>query len=192
LKKNIGPALWLCPTPVVLVGTYDENEKPNLATLAWVGICCSEPPSVQVSIRKNRHTHAAIVAREVFSVNVPSVKYVVETDFAGLTSGKDTDKFAATKLTPVRGQMIDAPLVMEFPISMECRLTHTLSLGSHDMFVGEILACWADDAVLGGNGKPDPKKIDPLAFTTEGGYFGLGDFIATSHNVGRKLWNSDQ
>ena len=187
MKKNIGPELGICPSPVVLVGTYDENDKPNLITLAWVGICCSDPPAVQVSVRQNRHTHAAIVARKAFSVNVPSVKYVIETDYVGLTSGKRTDKFGATKLTPERCQTIDAPMAAEFPVSMECRLIHTLSLGSHDMFVGEIAACWVDDSLLGVNGKPDHRKVDPLVFTMDGRYFGLGDFIATAHDVGRKL-----
>ena len=187
MKKNIGAELGICPTPVVLAGTYDENDKPNLITLAWVGVCCSEPPSLQVSIRKSRRSHAAIVERKVFSVNVPSAKYVIETDYAGIESGSNADKFGVTKLTPVRGEIIDAPLVMEFPISMECRLTHTLELGSHDMFVGEILACWVDDSVLDGNGKPDPKKVDPLTFTIGAGYFGLGDFIAASHSSGKKL-----
>ena len=187
MKKNIGPELGVCLTPVVVVGTYDERDKPNLITLAWVGICCSDPPSVQVSIRKSRHSHAAIVARKVFSVNVPSTKYVVETDYAGLASGKHADKFDISKLTPIRGEMTGAPMVMEFPISMECRLTHTLELGTHDMFVGEIVACWVDDAALNGNGKPDPRKVDPFAFTIGGGYFGLGNYIAASHNVGEKL-----
>ena len=187
MKKNIGAELGIYPTPVVVVGTYDENDKPNLITLAWAGVCCSEPPSVQVSIRKSRHTHAAITARKVFSVNVPSAKYVIETDYAGIASGRNADKFEVTKLTPVRGGVIDAPLVLEFPISMECRLTHTLPLGSHDMFVGEIVACWVDEAVLGENGKPDPKKVDPLAFTVDGSYFGLADFIAASHSSGKKL-----
>ena len=191
MKKNIGPELGIYPTPVVVVGTYDENDKPNLITLAWVGVCCSEPPSVQISIRKNRHTYAAIVARKVFSVNVPSAKYIVETDYVGVASGKDVNKFDVTKLTPVRGEMIDAPMVMEFPVSMECRLTHTLSLGTHDLFVGEIVACWVEDTVLGENGKPDPQKIDPPVFTTDGRYFGLGGFIAASHNVGKKLLNKN-
>ena len=191
MKKNMGPELGICPTPVVVVGTYDENDKPNLATLAWVGVCCSEPPSVQVAIRKSRHSYASILARKAFSVNVPSVKYVVETDYAGIASGKHENKFDVTKLTPVRGGMTDAPMVMEFPISMECRLTHTLLLGSHDIFIGEILACWVDEAVLDGNGKPDPKKVDPLAFSISGGYFGLGNFIAASHNVGKKMLNNN-
>jgi flavin reductase (DIM6/NTAB) family NADH-FMN oxidoreductase RutF len=187
MKKNIGAELGLCMTPVVVVGTYDENDKPNLVTLAWVGVCCSEPPSVQVAIRKSRHTHAAIVARKAFSVNVPSAKYIVETDYAGLASGKHADEFDVAKLTPVRGEKVDAPMVREFPISMECRLTHTLELGTHDMFVGEIVACWVDDAALGENGKPDPKKVDPFAYTSGGGYFRLGDFITASHDIGKKL-----
>ena len=189
MKKNIGPELGIYPTPVVVVGTYDENDKPNLITLAWAGVCCSEPPSVQISIRKNRHTHAAITARKVFSVNIPSAKYVTEADYAGIASGKNADKFETTKLTPVRGEKIDAPMVMEFPVSMECRLTHTLELGTHDMFVGEIIACWVDGPALDGNGRPVPQKIDPLVYTIGKGYFGLGNFVAPSHNVGKKLWD---
>ncbi|MDR1376248.1 MAG: flavin reductase family protein, partial [Synergistaceae bacterium] len=169
MKKNIGAELGIYPTPIVVVGTYDKDDKPNIATLAWTGICCSEPPSVQVSIRKSRHTHAAIVERKVFSVNVPSVKYIAEADYAGIVSGKDTDKFQVTKLTPARGELLDVPLVAEFPISMECRLTHTLELGSHDLFVGEIVACWVAEEALR-NGRPDPKKVDPLAFAPSGGY----------------------
>ena len=187
MKKNIGPELGICPTPVVLVGTYDENDKPNLITLAWVGVCCSDPPSVQVSIRRGRHTYAAIAARKVFSVNVPSAKYVVEADYVGLASGKNADKFDVTKLTPARCQVVDAPMVAEFPISMECRLAHTLVVGTHDMFIGEIVACWVDDAVLDGEGKPDPHKIDPMAYAIGEGYFGLGSFIAASYDAGKKL-----
>ena len=191
MKNNVGPELGIYPTPLVVVGTYDKSDKPNLITLAWVGVCCSEPPCVQVSVRQNRHTYAAIAARRVFSVNVPSAKYVAETDYAGLASGRSADKFGVTKLTPMRGEVVDAPMIMEFPISMECRLMHTLSLGSHDMFVGEIVACWVDDAVLGENGKPDPQKVDPFTFSVGGGYFGLGGFIAASHNVGRKLLDNN-
>jgi flavin reductase (DIM6/NTAB) family NADH-FMN oxidoreductase RutF len=185
-KKNIGPALELCPTPVVVVGTYDGDGRPNIATLAWVGVCCSEPPSIQISLRKSRHTHGAITARGAFSVNIPPARYVAETDYVGLASGRDADKFKVAGLTPVRGETLDVPMVLEFPISMECRLTHTLELGSHDLFVGEVVACWVDEAVLNEKGKADPKKVNPLTFTTSG-YFGLGEFIAASHNVGRKL-----
>jgi flavin reductase (DIM6/NTAB) family NADH-FMN oxidoreductase RutF len=189
LKRNIGAALGIYPTPVVVVGTYDKDNKPNIATLAWAGICCSEPPSVQVSIRKSRHTHGAIAERKVFSVNIPSAQYVAETDYVGIVSGKDVDKFQAAKLTPLRGESLDVPLVAEFPISMECRLTHTLELGSHDLFVGEIVSCWvAEEALQGsGKGKINPKKIEPLVFAPGGGYFGLSDLLADSFSVGKKL-----
>jgi flavin reductase (DIM6/NTAB) family NADH-FMN oxidoreductase RutF len=186
LKKNIGAELGIYPTPVVVVGTYDKSDKPNIATLAWTGVCCSEPPSVQISIRKSRHTHAAILERKVFSVNIPSAKYAAETDYVGIVSGKDVDKFKVAKLTPVRGEFLDVPLVAEFPVSMECRLTHTLELGSHDLFVGEIVSCWIAEEALQ-NGKPDSKKIDPLAFTLDGGYFGLSDLLAHGFSAGKKL-----
>jgi len=186
-KKNIGAKLGLYPTPVVVAGTYDENDKPNLATLAWAGICCSDPPCVQISLRKARHSYAAITSRKVFSVNIPSAKYFVETDYAGIASGKNADKFDVTKLTPVRGEKVNAPMVLEFPVSMECRLIHTLELGVHDMFIGEILACWVDEAVLDENGVPDIQKIDPFVFAVGMKYYGLGGFIANSHSVGKKL-----
>lgn len=187
MKKNTGARLGVYPTPVVVVGTYDKDGKANIATLAWVGVCCSEPPSVQISLRQNRHTYAAIVERGAFSVNVPSAKYLVETDYAGIASGRDFDKFAATGLTPVRGEVLDVPLVEEFPISMECRLTHTLELGSHDLFVGKIVACWADSEVLLEAGRIDCKKLDPLLFMLNGEYFGIGGYLAASHSSGRRL-----
>ena len=99
MRKNIGAKARGFPTPIVLVGTTDAEGRHNLVTLAWAGICCSEPPSIQVSLRPSRHSHAAIVASKVFSVNIPSQKYVVETDFCGIASGRDTDKPAVAGLS---------------------------------------------------------------------------------------------
>ncbi|MDR3265911.1 MAG: flavin reductase family protein [Synergistaceae bacterium] len=186
MKKNLGPKLGIYPTPVVVVGTFDGTGKPNLVTLAWTGICCSEPPMVQISVRKSRHTHAAIVERKVFSVNIPSMKYVVETDYCGIVSGKDVNKFEVAKLTPVRGELTDAPLILEFPVSMECRLVHTLELGSHDMFVGEIVATWVE-ADIASETKVDAQKIDPLAFMLNGEYRGLSDLLVPGFTTGKKL-----
>ncbi|MDR1730482.1 MAG: flavin reductase family protein [Synergistaceae bacterium] len=187
MKKNLGPKLGLYPTPIVVVGTYDKNGRPNLATLAWTGICCSEPPMIQISLRKSRYTHAAIVEQKVFSVNIPSAKYLVETDYCGIASGKDVDKFSDTRLTPVRGEVLNVPLVQEFPVSMECRLAHTLELGSHDLFLGEIAATWMESAVLQETGKPDVKKMDPLAFILSGEYYGLAEALGPSFSSGKKL-----
>ncbi|MDR3230630.1 MAG: flavin reductase family protein [Synergistaceae bacterium] len=186
MKKNLGPKLGIYPTPVVVVGTFDGAGKPNLATLAWTGICCSEPPMVQISVRKSRHTHAAIAAQKVFSVNIPSTKYVAETDYCGIASGRDADKFRVANLTPVRGEVLDVPLVLEFPVSMECRLVHTLELGSHDMFVGEIVATWVEGGIVSET-KVDAQKIDPLAFMLNGEYRGVSDLLALAFNAGKKL-----
>jgi flavin reductase (DIM6/NTAB) family NADH-FMN oxidoreductase RutF len=187
LKKNAGARLGLYPTPVVLVGTYDGAGKPNLITLAWAGVCCSEPPSVQVSLRKDRYSHAAIMERKVFSVNVPSKKYLAEADYSGIVSGRNVNKFETAGLTPLQGEAVDAPLVAEFPVSMECRMTHVLELGSHDLFVGQIVACWIEEEALREGGKVDAGKIDPLAYMPGGDYFGLGEFLSAGYTVGRKL-----
>jgi flavin reductase (DIM6/NTAB) family NADH-FMN oxidoreductase RutF len=191
MKKNLGPKLGIYPTPVVVVGTFDENGKANLATLAWTGVCCSEPPMVQISVRKSRHTHSAIVKEKVFSVNVPSAKYLVETDYCGIVSGRNVDKFEGAGLTFDRGEVVSVPLVREFPVSMECRLFHTAELGSHDMFVGEIVATWVNDDILQESGVPDAKKIDPLVFILNGVYCGVGDILASSFSAGKKLIKKD-
>ncbi|GHS88462.1 flavodoxin [Synergistales bacterium] len=186
-RKNLGARLGLYPTPVVVVGTYDKDDKPNLITLAWAGICCSEPPCLQISVRKERHSWSAITERGAFSVNVPSKKYVVETDYIGIASGRSADKFAATGLTPVKGELVDAPLVAEFPVSMECKLKHSIEVGSHDLFVGEIVACWIDEDAPKEGTKVRAEKIDPLLYMPGGEYFGIGEFIAGGYTLGKKL-----
>ncbi|MDR1875908.1 MAG: flavin reductase family protein [Synergistaceae bacterium] len=186
MKKNLGPKLELYPTPVVVAGTFDGEGKPNLATLAWTGVCCSEPPMIQIAVRRSRYTHGAIVERKVFSLNIPSKKYLVETDYCGIVSGRDVDKFETAGLTFVRGEVVDVPLVQEFPVSMECRLFRTVELGSHDMFVGEIVAAWVESDVLH-EGRPDVKKIDPPVFSPDGAYFGIGELLGPSFSVGKKL-----
>jgi flavin reductase (DIM6/NTAB) family NADH-FMN oxidoreductase RutF len=187
LRKNIGARLGFYPTPVVLVGTYDEAGKPNLITLAWAGVCCSEPPSVQVSLRKERYSHAAVMERRAFTVNVPSKKYLTEADYSGIVSGRNANKFEAAGLTPLKGETVDAPLVAEFPVSMECKVTHVLELGSHDLFVGQITACWVEEEALRDGGKVHAGKIDPLIYMPGGEYFGLGEFLSAGYTVGRQL-----
>ena len=163
-KKNMGASPFLYPTPLVLCGTYDSSGRPNLATLAWAGVCCSEPPAVQISVRRERHTYASLMEKKEFTVNIPSHSQAVQADFCGMTSGRSVDKFAAAGLTPLRGQYVDAPIVDEFPFCLECRLIHPFKIGSHDMFIGEILASWAREDCLDAGGSPDPFKISPIAF----------------------------
>lgn len=191
MKKNIGPHLGIYPTSIVLVGTYDSEEKANISTIAWAGVCCSEPPSVQISVRKSRYTHAAILKRRVFSVNIPSVEYLKEVDYCGFVSGKNDDKFTATQLTPLRGGTLDVPLVNEFPISMECKLTHSLEIGSHDLFVGEIVACWVDRKALTPSGDIDSVQVGSFVFMPSGEYYAVGQLLDRSHSPGRALLHTE-
>jgi flavin reductase (DIM6/NTAB) family NADH-FMN oxidoreductase RutF len=127
------------------------------------------------------------VERKVFSVNVPSQKYLAEADYSGIVSGRNVNKFETAGLTPLKGEVVDAPLVAEFPVSMECRMTHVLELGSHDLFVGQIVACWIEEEALREGGKVHAGKIDPLTYMPGGEYFGLGGFLSAGYTVGRKL-----
>src|SRR5512133_3321229 len=107
MKKSCGAKTLAVPTPVWVIGTYDEEGKSNIATAAWAGICCSQPPCVAVSFRKATYTYGAIVAREAFTVNIPGESQVDIADFAGLVSGRDVDKFAAAGLTTQRSSLVD-------------------------------------------------------------------------------------
>jgi len=186
MKKSFGAKTLVMPTPVFLIGSYDAGGNPNLMTAAWGGICSSEPPCVAVSIRPGRLTHANILESKAFTVNIPSVSQVKEADFAGLVSGYDTDKFQATGLTPERGAFVNAPLVAEFPLTLDCALRHTFELGTHTQFVGEILDVKAGERVLNDSGKVDPVKLAPLCFSPfDGAYYALGEHVGKAFSVGQ-------
>jgi flavin reductase (DIM6/NTAB) family NADH-FMN oxidoreductase RutF len=115
MKKSFGAKTLVYPTPVWVIGTYDKAGKPNIMTIAWGGVCSSKPPCVAVSIRKATYTHGNIMERKAFTVNVPSASHAKVTDYAGLVSGRDVDKFATTGLTAVKSDQVDAPYIQEFP-----------------------------------------------------------------------------
>ncbi len=188
MKKNIGALTPLFPSPVLVVGSYDAGGRPNVMTAAWAGICCSEPPCIQVSLRKSRLSHSLILERKAFTLNIPSEKFASEADFIGMASGRETNKFEVAGLTPVKGDFVEAPLVREFPIGMECRLIKVIELGSHDMLIGEVLAAWVEGQNLNAQGKPDPLKVRPLLLMpTEGNYYGVGDLVARSFDAGKRF-----
>ena len=191
--KSVGAKALAVPTPVWLVGTYDADGRPNIATIAWGGVCCSEPPCVAISLRQSRYTYEAVVARMAFTINVPAQSFVREADFAGLVSGRDCDKFAAAGLTPVRSELVDAPYVAEFPLVLECRLRHTIELGIHTQFIGEIVDVKADGSVLGSNGLPDGDKVRPIVYDTgTRNYFSLGNILGAGFAIGNQLLRKQQ
>ena len=187
MKQSLGAKTILYPTPVVVVGTYDKQEKPNMMTVAWVGICCSKPPCIAVSLRKATYTYSNIMERKAFTVNLPSEKYIRETDYVGLASGKKVEKFSVTKLTPVKSDVVDAPYVNEFPLVLECKLLHTIEIGLHTQFIGEIVDVKADDAVLE-KGVPDMKKVNPILLVPETWlYYGVGNYLGKAFSIGKKI-----
>ncbi|UTB31857.1 MAG: flavin reductase family protein [Methanobacterium sp. ERen5] len=114
MKKSLGAKTIVYPTPVFIVGTYDENEEPDVMAAAWGGISCSNPPCVSISLQKHRYTLKNINERKAFTISIPSEEYVAEADFFGIVSGKDENKFKKTGLTPVKSELVDAPYVGNF------------------------------------------------------------------------------
>lgn len=188
MKIDIKPGTFAFPTPVWCVGSYDADGKPNVMIIAWGGICCSVPPCLTVSLRKATYTYGSIMERGAYTVSVPSAKYVDEADYFGMASGRDTDKFAVSGLTPARSQLVDAPYVEEFPLVFECKVIHTLEIGLHTQFVGEIVGIKADDIILNDKGLPDMAKADPFAFSPTGkDYRAMGAQVGTGFNSGRRF-----
>jgi flavin reductase (DIM6/NTAB) family NADH-FMN oxidoreductase RutF len=143
---------------------------------------------VAVSLRKATYTYGNIVGRKAFTISVPSEIHAREADYIGIVSGKNADKFAAAGLTPVRSELVDAPYVGDFPLILECRLLHTIEIGLHTQFVGEILDVKAEESVLGEKGLPDIEKVRPILFEPEiKTYHGVGKFLGRAYSIGKEI-----
>jgi flavin reductase (DIM6/NTAB) family NADH-FMN oxidoreductase RutF len=188
MKKSLGAKTILYPTPVLVVGTYDKEGRPNVMTAAWGGIACSVPPCVAVSLRKATYSYSSIVEQKEFTINLPSEDYVREADYFGMISGRDEDKFAATGLTPVKGDLVNAPYVKEFPFIVECTLLYTFELGLHTQFVGEIMDVKVDESLLGEDKLPAIEMIKPVLFAPENrAYHGVGEYLGKAFFIGREI-----
>ncbi len=188
MKKSIGPTTLVYPTPVFIIGTYDRNDKPNAMALAWGGICSSEPPSVSISVRKVRYTYDNLMDRKAFTISIPSEKFVKESDYFGIVSGKNEDKFENSGLKPVSSKTVDAPYVGEFPLVLECRVTHVTDLGSHTQFVGEIKDVKVDEDCLDEEGIPDVSKILPFWYSpSDHSYYAIGMNLGEAYRTGSEF-----
>ncbi|MBC7187067.1 MAG: flavin reductase [Calditrichaeota bacterium] len=186
-KKSLGARTALTPLPVWVIGSYDSVGRANMMTAAWVGICCSQPPSVMVALRKATYTFGNIVMRQAFTVNIPSVDYAAETAYFGSVSGRDVDKLSVTGLTPVRSKLVDAPYLQEFPLVAECRLRQTYEVGLHTMFIGEIVDVKAAPGVLDAEGKVDVELLRPFVYGTgKGSFYTLGQSLGTTASLRAK------
>jgi flavin reductase (DIM6/NTAB) family NADH-FMN oxidoreductase RutF len=187
MKKSLGAKTLAQPAPAWVIGSYDARGKPNIMTIAWGGICCSQPPCVTISLRKATYTYECIKARNAYTVNIPSAELVKEVDYVGTVSGRTVDKFAVTKLTPVRSVLVDAPFIKEFPVVIECNVLHTVEIGLHTQFIGEIVDIKAAESVLDEQGMADILKVKPLIFDPgQGAYYNIGEFIGKAFSIGKR------
>lgn len=188
MKRSIGAKTIVYPTPVFIVGTYDQGGQPNAMAAAWGGICCSKPPCIAVSLRKATYSYGNIISRQAFTVSIPSTAFVQQADYFGIVSGRDERKFEVTGLTPVPSEIVDAPYVGEFPFVLECKLLHQLEIGLHTQFVGEIMDIQAEESVLDDEGHPDIARVQPFLFAPGNrAYYGIGEFLAEAFSIGRDL-----
>ena len=180
-RQNWRPANLLNPVPAVLITSCDEQGRYNVMTAAWAGTVCSDPVMVSVSIRKNRYSHDIIARTGEFVMNLTTEALARVTDFAGVRSGRDTDKFALAgdmKLTPLKGKIVQAPVLAESPVALECRVREILELGSHDMFIAEVVNTSVDEAYLDEKGRLNLRKAGLLAYS-HGEYYALGRKLGT-------------
>ncbi|MFZ5648815.1 MAG: flavin reductase family protein [Bacillota bacterium] len=175
MKKIKSPSTALTPVPAVLVTVADGGGKDNIITIAWVGTVNSEPPMISISVRPSRYSHRLLEETGEFVVNLPTVDMVRELDLCGMVSGKDEDKFSLCGFQREPASKVKAPLIDRCPVNIECVVRNKLSLGSHDMFVGEVVAVHVDEAVLDGS-KIDLDKMRPVAFN-HGEYRELGNML---------------
>ncbi len=162
-KKKMPAQLLLGPVPSALIGCGGADEM-NIITLAWVGVVNSSPPLISAAVRPNRYSHGLIKSSGEFTVNIPGADQVDIADACGNLSGRDLDKFSHFNLTAVTGTLAVAPMIEECPISMECRLRKTLELGSHSLFIGEVVAVYVAEEVLDERGRIDFARCPLLGF----------------------------
>lgn len=163
-KRRIKPATLLNPLPVCLITCQGKGPVPNIITVAAIGLCCFDPPIIGVAIRTNRYSHLLIKESGEFVVNVPNQDLVRQVDLCGCLSGREGSKFSAVGLTPLPGEAVQAPLIKECPINIECKVRQALVLGSHDFFLGEVVATHLDEQYLDAEGKWRGEALEPLAY----------------------------
>lgn len=174
-KQTWKAGTFVYPIPAVLVSCGDEKEK-NILTIAWTGTICTDPAMAYISVRKERHSYDIIKRTGEFCINLTNEDLAYATDYCGVKSGRNVNKFEEMHLTPEKASIIKAPMIKESPVSIECRLKEIKELGSHDMFIAEVLAINVDDKYLDETGKFDMQKCKLIAYS-HGEYFKLGEKI---------------
>ncbi|MCR5772583.1 MAG: flavin reductase family protein [Butyrivibrio sp.] len=142
------PGNFIYPVPAVMVSCQSADEKPNIITIAWTGTVCSDPPMAYISVRKERHSYQMIKDSGCFVINLPDKDLARACDYCGCTSGRKVDKFKECHLTPAKSSVVSAPMIEEAPVSIECKVTQIIPLGTHDMFLAEVVAVHVDEKYM--------------------------------------------
>lgn len=172
------PGTMIYPLPAVMVSCGSEKSSYNILTVAWTGTVCTAPPMTYISIRKERHSYNIIKETGEFVINLTTERLAFATDFCGVRSGRDIDKFTHLKLTPLPASVVKAPLIGESPVNIECRVRQIIELGSHDMFIAEVEAVHVDEDYIDESGKLRMDRAKPICYS-HGSYYGLAKEIGT-------------
>ncbi len=172
-KQSWKPGNMLNPVPAVMVSVADCEGRPNIITVAWAGTVCTNPPMVSISVRPSRYSYDIIRETGEFVINLTTEKLTRACDYCGVVSGRDVDKFAKTGLTPMAVEGVRAPAIAESPVNIACRVKETRALGSHTMFIAEVVGVTADDAFMDETGRFHINDTGLIMYS-HGEYFGMG------------------
>ena len=175
-KRQFKPVNLLYPVPAVLVSAADKDGNSNLITVAWAGTICSDPPMLSISVRPERYSYHMIRETGEFVVNLTTEELVRAVDFCGVKSGRDTDKWKETGLTPEKASVVNVPLVRQSPVNLECRVLRVDELGSHHMFIAQVVAVDVDEKYMDEKDQFHLSAAKPLAYS-HGRYYGLGECL---------------
>ena len=188
-KEYWKPGNMLYPVPAVMVSCGREGEKPNIITVAWAGTICSDPAMVSISVRKERYSHDIIKETGEFVINLVNKRLVRATDYCGVKSGRDVDKFAETRLTPQASRYVKAPGIEESPVNIECKVVQIIKTGgTHDIFIAEVVSVSVDDKYFDETGKFHFERTKPICYS-HGEYYGLGKPVGSFGYSVRKKKN---
>ncbi|MDE7479591.1 MAG: flavin reductase family protein [Lachnospiraceae bacterium] len=172
-KISFKPGNMLYPLPAVMVSVVDKEGRSNIITVAWAGTVCTNPPMVSISIRPSRYSHHMIMETGEFVINLTTKALAYATDYCGVRSGRDVDKWKEAKLTQVKSDIVKAPCIAESPVNIECSVVRTEKLGSHDVFHAEVVAVHVDDRYMDKKGRFHLEDAKPIVYS-HGEYYDLG------------------
>ena len=187
MKKDLGVKPYLFPMPVLMISTYGDNDVVDVMNMAWGGICAEN--MVSLNIGEDHKTSENIKKRKAFTLSIADIPHIEAADFFGIATGnKMSNKFERTGLTAVKSKKVDAPIVEEFPLTLECRVVEDKMEGYGHHVIGEIVGVLADEDVLDDKGRVDPVKLNAFVFDQfQNGYYAIGEKVGQAWNIGAPL-----